>query len=132
MHLCLCQEKIGYELADSSSGATGAEETDSPTNSRIARGPASPRRGIASLRIRVYPPGRLANRGATSATYRLSIRPNGASQEDKHYLAYDVPIGGNDSTALTLGITADASDIIAAYCSTDNISINVFGSEITN
>lgn len=74
----------------------------------------------------------IANRGATSATYRLSIRPNGAPQEDKHYLAYDVPIGGNDSTALTLGITADASDIITAYCSTDSISINVFGSEITS
>ena len=30
----------------------------------MARGPASPRRGVANLRIRVYPPGRSVNRGA--------------------------------------------------------------------
>jgi hypothetical protein len=72
----------------------------------------------------------IANRAATAATFRLSVRPNGASQADQHYLAYDVPIAGNDSTTLTLGITMDATDVITVYASSADMSFNVFGSEI--
>jgi hypothetical protein len=60
----------------------------------------------------------------------LSVRPNGATQADQHYLAYDVPIGANDSTTLTLGITMDAADVLTFYASSADQSINVFGTEI--
>ena len=73
----------------------------------------------------------IANRAGTAGTFRLSVRPNGASQSDEHYLAYDVPLAANDSTTLTLGITMDASDVLTAYCSSGDMSINVFGTEIS-
>ena len=73
----------------------------------------------------------IANRANTAGTFRLSVRPNGASQTDAMYIAYDVPIAANDSTTLTLGITMDAADVLTAYCSSGDMSINVFGTEIS-
>ena len=73
----------------------------------------------------------IANRANTAGTFRLSVRPNGASQTNAMYLAYDVPIVANDSTTLTLGITMDAADVLTAYCSSADMSINVFGTEIS-
>jgi hypothetical protein len=72
----------------------------------------------------------IANRAATAGTFRLAVRPDGASIANQHYLAYDVPIGGNDSTTLTLGITVDAADVITVRASSADMSFNVFGSEI--
>lgn len=73
----------------------------------------------------------IANRAGTAGTFRLSVRPNGASQTNAMYFAYDVPIAANDSTTLTLGITMDAADVLTAYCSSADMSINVFGTEIS-
>ena len=72
----------------------------------------------------------IANRAATAATYRIALRPDGAALANQHYLAYDVAIAANDTTALTLGITCDASDVVTVYASTANLSVNLFGSEI--
>lgn len=72
----------------------------------------------------------VANRASTSATYRISVRPNGATLANQHYIAYDVTVGASDSTTITLGITMDAADVITVYASTANLSFNVFGSEI--
>ncbi len=72
----------------------------------------------------------VANRAGSAGSFRLSVRPNGATQADEHYLAYDVPISANDSTTLTLGITVDATDVIMVYASSGDMSFNVFGSEI--
>jgi glucose-6-phosphate dehydrogenase assembly protein OpcA len=74
----------------------------------------------------------VANRAGTDATYRIAIRPNGATLANQHYIAYDVLVGGGDSTTLTLGITLAATDVITVYASTANLSFNVFGSEITS
>jgi glucose-6-phosphate dehydrogenase assembly protein OpcA len=73
----------------------------------------------------------VANRAGTNATYRIAIRPAGATLANQHYLAYDVTVGANDSTTLTLGITLAATDIVTIYGSTTNLSFSVFGSEIT-
>jgi glucose-6-phosphate dehydrogenase assembly protein OpcA len=74
----------------------------------------------------------IANRVGTSATYRIAIRPAGATLANQHYIAYDVPVGAADSTTLTLGITLAATDVITVYASTANLGFNVFGSEITS
>jgi len=47
------------------------------------------------------------------------------------YVAYDITVGASDSTALTLGITLGATDVITVYGSTANISFTAFGSEIS-
>jgi len=73
----------------------------------------------------------IANRANTAGSFRLSVRPAGATQANKHYVAYDVPIAANDSTTLTLGITLDETDVITFYASSANQSISVFGSELS-
>ena len=73
----------------------------------------------------------IANRAASAGTFRLSVRPNGGTQTNAMYCAYDVPVAANDSTTLTLGITLDATDVITVYCSSADMSINIFGTEIS-
>ena len=72
----------------------------------------------------------VANRGATAATYRIAIRPNGATLANQHYIAFDVPLAEFDSVTLTLGITLAAADIVTVYASNANLSFNMFGTEI--
>ena len=73
----------------------------------------------------------LANRTASAETFRIAIRPAGASISDEHYIAYDVPLAANDSTTLTLGITLEATDVLSVYASAVDLSVNVFGTEIS-
>jgi hypothetical protein len=73
----------------------------------------------------------VANKAASAGSYRIAIRPAGATLEDKHYIAYDVAIAANDSTALTLGITLAATDVVTIYASSADMSFNAFGSEIS-
>lgn len=73
----------------------------------------------------------IANRDASSATYRIAIRPDGASLANEHYIAYDVTVSASDSTVLTLGITLDAADVVTIYASTANLSFSAYGSEIS-
>jgi hypothetical protein len=73
----------------------------------------------------------IANRGTENTTFKLAVRPNGASIENKHYVAYDVPIDRNDTTVLSFGITIDAADVITINGGNNNLSVSVFGTEIT-
>ena len=73
----------------------------------------------------------VCNQDAADATYRIAIRPDGATLAAEHYVAYDVTVGAADSTTLTLGITLDASDVITVYASTATLSFNAFGTEIS-
>lgn len=72
----------------------------------------------------------ICNQTASAATFRLSVRPAGAAQTAAMYLAYDITVGASDSTALTLGITLNATDVITVYGSTATLSFTAFGSEI--
>lgn len=74
----------------------------------------------------------IANRAAAAGSFRIAIRPDGASISNLHYIAYDVAIAANDSTTLTLGITLNAADVVTVYCSSANMSVNIFGTEITS
>jgi hypothetical protein len=73
----------------------------------------------------------VCNRGATSATYRIAVRPAGATLANEHYIAYDAPLAANDSTFITIGITLGATDVITVYASSANLSFSAFGSEIS-
>lgn len=72
----------------------------------------------------------VCNRGATTSTYRIAIRPNGATLANQHYITYDANVPANDTITLTLGMTADAADVVTVYASTANLSFNLFGTEI--
>ena len=73
----------------------------------------------------------VCNQASTAGTFRLAVRPAGASLAAQHYLAYDTPIAANDTVALTLGITLATTDVISVYASSANLSFSAYGSEIS-
>jgi len=85
---------------------------------------------VPSLKYAVVSTITVCNRATGSATYRVSVRPNGDAQANQHYIAYDATVPANDTIALTLGLTADAADVFTVYGSTANLSFGIFGSEI--
>ncbi len=72
----------------------------------------------------------VTNRGV-STTFRVSVRPAGATQANQHYIVFDNFINQYDSVFLTLGITLAATDVVTVYAGTANLSFNLFGSELT-
>jgi hypothetical protein len=72
----------------------------------------------------------VCNRSAVSVTYRIAVRPAGASIANQHYIAYDIALAANDTTALTLGVSLATTDVVTVYASTANLTFNIFGSEI--
>jgi hypothetical protein len=72
----------------------------------------------------------VANRDANSATYQISVRPDGATKTTDHYIAYDVQVGSNLSVALNLGITLDTNDVITVQSSSGLVTFNAYGVEI--
>jgi hypothetical protein len=72
----------------------------------------------------------VCNRATTAASYRIAIRPAGSTLTNSQYIAYDVAVGGGDSTNLTLGLSLEATDVITVYASTANLSFSAFGAEL--
>ena len=72
----------------------------------------------------------VCNRGTTAATYRIAIRVAGSALSNEEYIAYDAPVGSNDSVTWTIGVTLGAADVVTVYASTANLSVNIFGAEI--
>ena len=72
----------------------------------------------------------IANLTATAAQFRIAVRVAGATLANSQYVAYDITVGASDSTALTLGLTLGAADVVTVYASTANITFTAFGSEI--
>jgi len=73
----------------------------------------------------------VCNRSASQATFRLSVRPNGATLANQHYLAYDAGIAASDTMILTIGVTMDATDVLEGYASTGDLTFHAYGSEIS-
>lgn len=73
----------------------------------------------------------VCNQTATAATYRIAVRPAGASIAAQHYIVYGATVAASDTTALTLGITLATTDVVSVYASTANLSFSAFGSEIS-
>lgn len=72
----------------------------------------------------------VANLG-TSGTYRIAIRPAGASIANQHYIAYDAALNANDSITWTLGVTLAATDVITVRASNTSFAFSAFGSELS-
>jgi hypothetical protein len=74
----------------------------------------------------------ISNITTAAATFRIAVRPAGATIANQHWLAYDVSLGGADSITLTLGITLAATDVVTVRSGTANaLAFNAFGVEIT-
>lgn len=73
----------------------------------------------------------ICNQVASADTFRIAIRPAGATLAAQHYIAYNNPITANDTITLTIGITLAATDVVTVYAGTGTLSFNLFGSEIS-
>jgi hypothetical protein len=74
----------------------------------------------------------ITNQAASSATFRIAIRPSAdATTTAKHYLVYGTTVGAADTVVLTIGVTMAASDKIRVFGSTATLSFSAFGSEIS-
>lgn len=72
----------------------------------------------------------ICNRGV-STQVRVAVRPAGAAINNKHYIAYDVPVNQYESVFLTLGVTLATTDIVSVYAGTADISFGLFGTEVS-
>jgi hypothetical protein len=100
----------------------GQSNPSATTATTLYTCPASTQTVISTITI--------CNQAATSGTYRVAVRPNGATLATEHYIVFDAPIQANTTTAYTLGLTIDASDVVTVYASSATMSFNAFGSEI--
>ena len=73
----------------------------------------------------------ICNQTASAATYRIAVRPAGASVASQHWIVYGATVAASDSTVLTIGATLATTDVITVYASTANLSFTAFGSEIS-
>jgi glucose-6-phosphate dehydrogenase assembly protein OpcA len=73
----------------------------------------------------------IANLSTSATNFRIAIRVNGASLANNQYIAHEVIAQPSDSTALTLGITLNAGDVITVYSGNANLTFTAFGSEIS-
>lgn len=71
----------------------------------------------------------VANLTATAATFRLAVRPAGATIANQHYIGYDITVGASDSTIITVGLTLATTDVLSVYASTANVAFQAFGDE---
>ncbi len=73
----------------------------------------------------------ICNIGSTATTYRIAVRPAGASIANQHYLVYDSSIPANDSITLTLGLSLATTDVVSVYAGNANLAFQLHGVEIT-
>ena len=71
----------------------------------------------------------VCNQASSAATYRIAVRPAGATLDPKHYIVYGATVPASDSVWLTGGITLAATDVVTVYASSANLSFNIYGSE---
>ena len=73
----------------------------------------------------------VCNRASTTDTFRIAVRPAGATLANQHYIAFDTTVPANDSVNITAGISLAATDVITVQGATANLTFTVFGAEIT-
>ena len=66
-----------------------------------------------------------------STTFRVAVRPAGATIANQHYVVYDSAISAGDAVFLTLGISLATTDVVTVYAGTAHLSFSLFGSEVS-
>jgi hypothetical protein len=73
----------------------------------------------------------ICNTGSTATTYRLAVRPAGATIAIQHYLVYDSSVAALDSVFLTLGVALASTDVVSVYAGNANLAFSLHGVEVT-
>jgi hypothetical protein len=101
----------------------GQSNPAATTNTTLYTAPASTSAVVSTITI--------CNQASSAATYRIAVRPAGATVAGQHWIVYGATVAASDTTALTLGLTLATTDVLTVYASTATLSFSAFGSEIS-
>jgi len=74
----------------------------------------------------------ITNTSDLTATGRIFVRQAGAAAAASNALSFDTSFAGKSTTALTLGVTLQATDVITVRSGTANaLTFHIFGSELS-
>jgi len=71
----------------------------------------------------------VCNRTGGALTFRVAVRVDGATVDNKHYIYYDKSVGANDSFTAVLGLTLNETDVVSVYASATGLTFNLYGVE---
>jgi hypothetical protein len=100
----------------------GQVNPSATTNTTLYTAPAGTQTVISTISV--------CNLTSGELIFRIAVRPAGETLANKHYIAYDSKVAGNDTTFITIGATLGATDVVTVYASTGNVVFNAYGSEI--
>ena len=100
----------------------GQVEPSATTATTLYTVPASTQTVVSTITV--------CNQASAAATYRIAVRPAGATLADQHYIVYGATVPASDSTFITVGLTLGATDVLTVYASSATVSFNAYGSEI--
>jgi hypothetical protein len=73
----------------------------------------------------------ITNQASSSVTVRIGMDTTAGTPGASEWLVYDAVVAGNDTIALTLGITMPASQFIRVSSSANTCNFSAFLSELT-
>ena len=73
----------------------------------------------------------ITNQSSSSITVRIGLDATAGTPGASEWLVYDAAIAGNDTVALTLGVTLDAEKFVRVSSSADTCNFSAFLSEIS-
>jgi hypothetical protein len=100
----------------------GQVATAATTDTTLYTAPSSTSVVVSTINV--------CNRGGAT-TFRIAVRPAGATIANQHYLAFDTTLPANDALAVTIGVSLAATDVITVRATSANVTFAAFGAEIT-
>jgi hypothetical protein len=73
----------------------------------------------------------ICNTASIGANYRIGIMGSASTPGASEWLAYDAAVAGNDTIALTLGITLGNSQFVRVSSSANTVAFSTYISEIS-
>ena len=73
----------------------------------------------------------VCNQASSDVTVRIGLAGSASTPGASQFLVYDAVVAGNDTVALTLGVTLPASRFIRVASSASTCNFSAFVSEIT-
>ena len=101
----------------------GQSAPSATTNTTLYTVPASTQTVVSTITV--------CNRSTTQRTFRIAVRPGGAALANQHYVSFDSAIAANDTVAITIGLTLNATDVLTVFGSTNELTFCAYGSEVT-
>jgi hypothetical protein len=72
----------------------------------------------------------VCNRTQGEIKYRIAIRPAGATLANTHYISFDAPAAGQDTTFITVGLTMATTDVLTVYAAANGLTFSAYGTEM--